>query len=77
MILERNETYYGTKPTIKNVLAYMIVEQSSAVGVFDGGSLDIVPELPSNDIRVLKNRKEYCNFATKLGNKLFCFSNSR
>lgn len=59
IVLERYENYYGKKPAIKNVLAYMIVEQSSAVGVFDGGNLDIIPELPSNDIRVLKNRKEY------------------
>ncbi len=59
IVLERNDGYWGTKPAIKNVLAYMIVEQSSAVGVFDGGSLDIIPEIPSNDVRVLKNRKEY------------------
>jgi oligopeptide transport system substrate-binding protein len=59
ILLERNDNYFGEKAKTKYVLGRMITEQSSAVNAFDAGELDIVPELPSNDVSVLKLRPEY------------------
>lgn len=59
ILLERNDNYYGEKAKVKYVLGRMITEQSSAVNAFDAGELDTIPELPSNDISILKNRSEY------------------
>lgn len=59
ILLERNDNYYGEKAKTKYVLGRMITEQSSAINAFDAGEIDIIPELPSNDISVLKRRPEY------------------
>lgn len=57
--LERNEKYYGEKPAIKNIAAYMIKEQSTAINLFDSGKLDSVHKLPSTELRQLKARKQF------------------
>lgn len=59
ILLERNDEYYGEKAKVKYVMGRMITEQSSAVNAFDAREIDVIPELPSNDIAVLKNRSEY------------------
>lgn len=59
LLLERNDNYYGEKAKTKYVLGRMITEQSSAINAFDAGEIDIIPELPSNDVSVLKKRPEY------------------
>lgn len=59
ILLERNDAYYGSKAKTKYVLGRMITEQSSAINAFDAGEIDIIPELPSNDVSVLKQRPEY------------------
>ncbi len=59
ILLERNENYHREKAKTKYVLGRMITEQSSAVNAFDAGELDIIPELPSNDVSVLRQRPEY------------------
>lgn len=59
ILLERNDDYYGEKAKTKYVLMRMITEQSSAVNAFDANELDIVPEIPSNDINFLRERPEY------------------
>lgn len=59
LVLERNENYYGEKARTKNVLAYIIPEQSTAIGLLDAGKLDAQPELPSTEIAKLKGKKEY------------------
>lgn len=59
ILLERNETYWGEKAKTKYVLGRMISEQSSAINAFDAGEIDIVPELPSNDISILSKRDEF------------------
>jgi oligopeptide transport system substrate-binding protein len=59
ILLERNDEYYGEKAKVKYVLGRMITEQSSAVNAFDAGEIDLIPELPSNDISILKNRDEF------------------
>lgn len=59
IILERNDTYYGEKPKIKNVVAYIISEFSTALNLFHGGKLDVQTELPMTEVGVLKKMKEY------------------
>ena len=59
MVLETNELYYGEKPKTKNILAYMIKEQSTAVNLFDSGKIDLLYELPSTDLPKLKTRPEF------------------
>ncbi|MCB0355809.1 MAG: peptide ABC transporter substrate-binding protein, partial [Bdellovibrionales bacterium] len=59
IILERNDIYFGEKPKIKNVIAYMIPEMSTAINLFDKGKLDAQLELPSTELGVLKKKDEY------------------
>lgn len=59
IVLEANEAYYGEKPRIKNVIAYMIKEQSTGINLFDSGKLDFMYELPSTDLPKLKTRPEF------------------
>lgn len=73
MVLERNENYYGTKPWLKNVLAYMIVEHSTALSLFDGGRLDIIPEVPYTEIPRLRDRKEF-NSSPELSTQYYGFN---
>lgn len=59
ILLKRNEGYYGDKAHIPYILGRMITEQSSSLNAFDSGDLDIIPELPSNEVALLKDRKEF------------------
>ncbi len=59
IVLERNENYYGDKAKIKNILAYMVNETSTALNLFDSGRLDSLHQLPSRELGHLKRRKEY------------------
>lgn len=59
MVWERNEAYWGAKPKIKNVLVYMINDQSTAISLFDAKKIDFLPELPSTELDSLRKRKEY------------------
>lgn len=59
ILLERNENYYGEKAKIKYVMMYMILEQATALNLFDSGKLDAVVKLPATELRNLKTRKEF------------------
>ena len=59
--LERNEQYYGRKAKIKNILAYIIPEQSTAIGLIDTGKLDLQREVPKAMIRQFKQRDDFIN----------------
>jgi len=59
LVLERNENYYGDAPKIKNVAAYLIQEQSTAINLFDSGKLDWVGGLPSIELKKQRSRPEY------------------
>lgn len=59
VVLERNEKYYGEKPSFQYIVAYMIQEQATAINLFDSGKLDSVQRLPSIELRKLKSRKEF------------------
>jgi len=58
IVLERNDDYYGGKAKIKNILAYMIVEGSTALNLFETGKLDSQHEIPSVELSKYKERKE-------------------
>lgn len=59
LVLERNESYYGEKPALKNVVGYMITEMSTAQNLFDSGKMDVLTQLPATELRALKKRPEY------------------
>lgn len=59
IVLERNESYYGEKAKIKNILGYMINEDSTALNLFDAGKIDVLDQLPSREMAQLKKRPEY------------------
>lgn len=59
IVLERNEKYYGEKALTKYVAGYMIIEQATAINLFDSGKLDVVTNLPSVELKKLRTRKEF------------------
>lgn len=59
IVLERNEGYYGNKAKVKHILAYMINELSTAINLFNVGKIDIQSQLPSTELRRLRERPEY------------------
>jgi oligopeptide transport system substrate-binding protein len=59
IVLERNENYYGTKAKTKNILGYMINEDSTALNLFEAGKIDVLDQLPSREMAQLKTRPEY------------------
>ena len=65
IILERNENFYGKKASIKNIVFYIIEDNSSAVNVFDRGQIDMILKgLPSKEISLLKERKEFVQISS-------------
>jgi oligopeptide transport system substrate-binding protein len=66
IVLERNETYWGEKPKVKNVLMYMINEDSTSVALFESGRIDLLHELPSKELPRLRKMPEYRDVGTLL-----------
>jgi oligopeptide transport system substrate-binding protein len=56
LVLERNDSYYGEKAKVKNVIGYMINEYSTALNLFESGRLDYQNEVPYNEIPSLKTK---------------------
>ena len=63
LVLERNEGYYDTKARTKYVMAYMIVEQATALNLFEAGRLDVIWHLASAELRALRLKSEYVQTA--------------
>jgi oligopeptide transport system substrate-binding protein len=59
ILLEANETYYGGVPPTKYIHAQMIVEQATAINLFDAGKLDAVDGIPSTELKTQRARKQY------------------
>jgi oligopeptide transport system substrate-binding protein len=59
LVFERNETYFEDKAKTKNIIAYIIEEQSTALNLFKGGQVDALMTLPSSMLGVLKKMPEY------------------
>lgn len=56
IVLERFDDYYGEKAKVKNVLAYMINEYSTALNLFEAGRIDFQPSLPFKELPQLRSR---------------------
>lgn len=59
LVLERNEGYWGEKAKIKNVMAYMINEYSTALNLYESGKLDFQQSLPSRELAKLRGKPGY------------------
>lgn len=59
IVLEANESYYGGAPLLKYIHAQMIIEQVTAISLFDAGKLDTVDGIPSAELKTQRARKEY------------------
>lgn len=59
LVLERYDDYYGEKAKIKNVLAYMINEYSTALNLIDSGKLDFQPSLPFKELPQLRQKSGF------------------
>lgn len=68
LVLERNDAYYGDKPALKYIAAYMVQEQMTAINLFDSGRLDSVYRPPSIELKKLRNRPEYHEGGTLMMN---------
>ncbi|NQZ02158.1 MAG: peptide ABC transporter substrate-binding protein [Bdellovibrionales bacterium] len=59
IVLERNDDYYGEKAKTKYVYGYMIIENSTALNLYEKGKIDVLYTLPSREIGRLKAREDY------------------
>lgn len=59
IVFEANDSYYGAKPLIPYIHAQMIIEQATAINLFDAGKLDAIDGIPSVELKVQRARKEY------------------
>ena len=59
IVLTRNPTYFSEPAKTKNLLFYMIAETSTAMNLFDQNEIDIIDDVPTREIEVLKQRDEY------------------
>jgi oligopeptide transport system substrate-binding protein len=59
VVLERNDSYYGTKPKIKYIHGMIITSQSTAMDMFRKGEVDALDEIPSIECRPVKAMPEY------------------
>jgi oligopeptide transport system substrate-binding protein len=59
IVLERNEGYYGQKAKTKYIYGYMIIENSTALNLYEKGKIDVLYTLPSREIGRLKTRDDY------------------
>lgn len=61
VILGPNENYYGGKTKLEEVNAYIINEDTTAINMFESGTLHYVSRLPALEIERLKAKPVYKN----------------
>ena len=66
VVLAANPAYYGPKPKVDRVVAYMVEEGSTALVLFEQGLLDIV-RLPPLEIRRYREHPAYRNLGLLRG----------
>ncbi|MEQ1878421.1 MAG: peptide ABC transporter substrate-binding protein [Bdellovibrionia bacterium] len=66
LVMERNESYYGEKAKVKNILAYMINEETTAINLFEAGKIDFLHDIPSKELPRLRKMGEYREVGTLL-----------
>lgn len=50
IVMERNDGYWGEKAKTKNILAYMIIEYSTALSLYESGKLDFQETVPYKEL---------------------------
>lgn len=64
IVLERNDSYWGTPAKIKNIFLYMISEPATALNLFESGQLDYISSFPRTEYERLKKTPEFRTSAT-------------
>lgn len=64
IVLERNDSYWGTPAKIKNIFFYMISEPATALNLFESGQLDYIGSFPRTEYERLKKTPEFRATAT-------------
>jgi len=59
LVLEPNPYYYGKKPSIAKVVFYVVKEDSTALSLYEQGSLDVTMRIPALAIDRVKSSPEY------------------
>lgn len=59
LVLERNENFYGEKAKTKNIIAYIIEQDNTALNLFKSGKVDALIQVPSSMLRLLRALPEY------------------
>lgn len=62
VVLQRNDSYYGTLSRTKNVIFYVVQEDMTALNLFDAGKLDALRTLPSKELPSLRKNKGYVEY---------------
>lgn len=61
VVLAANPRYYGGKPKLERVNAHIVNEDTTAINMFESGSLHYVSRLPTLEIERLKTNPAYRN----------------
>lgn len=59
VVLENNPLYYGKKPKIEKITAYIVNEDSTALSLYETGKIDIIRKIPPVAIAKYKTRSDY------------------
>lgn len=59
LVLEKNPNFFGKPASIQYIVALMIQEAATALNLFDAGKIDAIDEVPAQQLRILKSRKEF------------------
>jgi oligopeptide transport system substrate-binding protein len=61
VVLSPNPKYFGGKPKLEKITAYIVNEDTTAINMFESGSLHYVSRLPALEIERLKANPAYRN----------------
>ncbi|MBC6415563.1 MAG: peptide ABC transporter substrate-binding protein [Bdellovibrionales bacterium] len=59
LVLIKNDSYYGKAPSIKNIIFYIIPEETTIMNLYQSGRLDVATPLISRDLPFLTKRKDH------------------
>ena len=61
VVLSPNQKYFGGKPKLDKITAYIVGEDTTAINMFESGALHYVSRLPALEIERLKTNPAYIN----------------
>ena len=62
LVLTENKLYYNKAPTFKNVIFYIIPDETTIMNLYKSGRLDVATPLVSRDLPFLIKRKDHHSF---------------